>query len=247
MDNEKHYLIWCNIQWIFAHIYMFLVRCCFKLVSSGAILLLRCVWRHWSICIWLCLCIVFVFHAQRCPLLSGVGNCQCRGSIFFGDKAIPGILLHSRRFSRRPITRYSMPRLIHRGFWSNEMMILVKDGVVFVLQRGFIHTHTHKCSFIKFYFLLWEFLGFTPVTENLGHLCSVCRVRTSIPSLGEKKGLFFAFLKSAKDFPQYLVTSTVCSNWADLGNWSRTLEVFVFFGQEQYVLCIYDVHLQRNI
>ena len=173
MDDEKHYLIWSNIQWMFAH--MFLVRCCFKLVSSGAILFLRSIsctamptskwWRHWSICIWLCLCIVFVSHAQRCPLLSGVGNCQCRGSIFFGDKAIPGILLHSRRFSRRPITRYSMPRLIHRGFWSNAMMILVKDGVVFFCKEGsYSDKHTHKWSFIKFYFLLWEFLDFTPVT-----------------------------------------------------------------------------------
>ena len=63
------------------------------------------------------------------------------------------------------------------------------------------NTHTHKCSFIKFYFLLWEFLGFTPVTENLGHLCSVCRVRTSIPSLGEKNGFLFAFFKICKRFP----------------------------------------------
>ena len=139
---------------------MFLVRCCFKLVSSGAILFLRSIsctskwWRHWSICIWLCLCIVFVFHAQRCPLLSG--NCQCRGSIFFGDKAIPGILLHSRRFSRRPITRYSMPRLIHRGFWSNAMMILVKDGVVFVLQRVFIFIQTHTQMLI--YQVLFSFV-----------------------------------------------------------------------------------------
>lgn len=96
-------------------------------------------------------------------------------------------------------------------FWSRMGWFL------FYKECSYSYKHTHKCSFIKFYFLLWEFLGFTPVTENLGHLCSVCRVRTSIPSLGEKKSLFFAFLKSAKDFPQYLVTSTVCSNWADLG------------------------------